>query len=399
MLPRKPRLTYANVTATIALFVALGGSSYAAVLISGKSIRDGSVTGRDVARSTLTGRHVRNGTLGVADLGVRLRKDLLIRAKGQAGPTGPTGARGDTGASGPGGGPGPKGDTGAQGDTGPQGDLGPTGVAGPTGRDGDTGPTGPSGPPGPSDVDVAAAGTQQKNAATFSFGGAQRAAIGQQPTDPPGCCTNDPGAGLMEVASPTGRVTQLTHYGFGSTIRSKGPDSGVFEFWLGSAGTNSQPQLSVRNNGNGIGASVQARNSTDTSGLLLDFGRPLRPRLAPGNNGQVPNATVAIENPAAGGKIVLATGGNGIQPLDHVTLDNAGQLSSDADVRFGDAASDKVLFHGSSASGAQGSDPGALDMVTAADVDTPAELADRMNEQRAAINLLRAALLQQGLIG
>lgn len=41
----RPRLSYANVVATLALFVALGGSSYAAVEISGSQIRDRSVPG------------------------------------------------------------------------------------------------------------------------------------------------------------------------------------------------------------------------------------------------------------------------------------------------------------------------------------------------------------------
>jgi hypothetical protein len=33
-----PKLTYANVTATLALFIALGGSSYAAVKLTGKDV-------------------------------------------------------------------------------------------------------------------------------------------------------------------------------------------------------------------------------------------------------------------------------------------------------------------------------------------------------------------------
>ena len=40
------RLSYANVMATIAVFVALGGSSYAAVKITGKDIKDESITGK-----------------------------------------------------------------------------------------------------------------------------------------------------------------------------------------------------------------------------------------------------------------------------------------------------------------------------------------------------------------
>jgi hypothetical protein len=41
----RPRLTYANVIATLALFVALGGSGYAAVQINGKVIKNGTIAG------------------------------------------------------------------------------------------------------------------------------------------------------------------------------------------------------------------------------------------------------------------------------------------------------------------------------------------------------------------
>ena len=36
----RSRLNYANVVATLALFVALGGSSYAAISISGKNVKN-----------------------------------------------------------------------------------------------------------------------------------------------------------------------------------------------------------------------------------------------------------------------------------------------------------------------------------------------------------------------
>jgi hypothetical protein len=57
------RLTYANVVATLALFIAMGGSSYAAFTITGKSVRNGSLTGKDVKRNSLTGRQIREGRL------------------------------------------------------------------------------------------------------------------------------------------------------------------------------------------------------------------------------------------------------------------------------------------------------------------------------------------------
>jgi hypothetical protein len=205
------------------------------------------------------------------------------------------------------------------------------------------------------------------------------------------------GSGALQVDSGTGRRTELTHYTYGSTIRSSGPASNVFEFWLGSAGTG-QPQLSVRGNGNSGGASVQARNVGDTNGIVLDYGEPLRPRLHLEDDGRVPGATLAIENPQPSGAIALATrGADGFH--DRVKIASDGTLSSNGGVAFGDAVGDKVLFHGSSASGAQGQDPGTLATLTAADVMTATAIAQHINEDRAAINKLRDALLQQGLIG
>jgi hypothetical protein len=60
----KRHLSYANVTATLALFIALGGSSYAALQLTGRDIRNNSVTGRDIHNNSLTGRDVRERRLG-----------------------------------------------------------------------------------------------------------------------------------------------------------------------------------------------------------------------------------------------------------------------------------------------------------------------------------------------
>jgi hypothetical protein len=57
------RLTYANVVATLAMFIALGGSSYAALTVTGENVRNGSLTGKDVKRNSLTGRQIREGRL------------------------------------------------------------------------------------------------------------------------------------------------------------------------------------------------------------------------------------------------------------------------------------------------------------------------------------------------
>ena len=57
------RLTYANVMSTLAVFIALGGSSYAAITINGKSITDRSIRGKKLRHNTLTGAEIRESTL------------------------------------------------------------------------------------------------------------------------------------------------------------------------------------------------------------------------------------------------------------------------------------------------------------------------------------------------
>jgi hypothetical protein len=59
----RERLSYANVMSTLAVFIALGGSSYAAFTISGANIRNRSVAGSKLKRNTLTGREIRESRL------------------------------------------------------------------------------------------------------------------------------------------------------------------------------------------------------------------------------------------------------------------------------------------------------------------------------------------------
>ncbi|HXV05603.1 MAG TPA: hypothetical protein VFP23_06835 [Solirubrobacterales bacterium] len=61
----RDRLTYANVTATLALFVALGGSSYAAFKISGREIQAHTITGRNIKANSIGGRQIKERSLGV----------------------------------------------------------------------------------------------------------------------------------------------------------------------------------------------------------------------------------------------------------------------------------------------------------------------------------------------
>jgi hypothetical protein len=59
----RPRLTYANVVATIALFVALGGSSFAAVKLTSGDIKNRSIKRVDLKKNTLTGKEIREARL------------------------------------------------------------------------------------------------------------------------------------------------------------------------------------------------------------------------------------------------------------------------------------------------------------------------------------------------
>jgi hypothetical protein len=59
----RQHLTYANVMSTLAVFIALGGSSYAALTISGASITNRSITAKKLKRNTLTGKEVRESRL------------------------------------------------------------------------------------------------------------------------------------------------------------------------------------------------------------------------------------------------------------------------------------------------------------------------------------------------
>jgi hypothetical protein len=88
------RINYANVVATLALFVALGGTSYAVKQIGSNDIRDNSIRSRDIRDNAIRSRDVRNGTL--------LKRDFRPGQlpSGGRGSQGPRGLRGKTGKTG-----------------------------------------------------------------------------------------------------------------------------------------------------------------------------------------------------------------------------------------------------------------------------------------------------------
>src|SRR5215212_8718892 len=64
VLPRlRKRLTYANVMSSLAVFIALGGSSYAAYTINGASIKNRSISGKKLRHNTLTGVQIKESRL------------------------------------------------------------------------------------------------------------------------------------------------------------------------------------------------------------------------------------------------------------------------------------------------------------------------------------------------
>jgi hypothetical protein len=79
------RLTYANVTATLALFIALGGTSFAAITLPRNS-----VGAREIRAKAVRSAEIRNRSVQVNDISKNARAAL----RGKQGPAGPAGAPG-----------------------------------------------------------------------------------------------------------------------------------------------------------------------------------------------------------------------------------------------------------------------------------------------------------------
>ena len=87
----RSRLTYANVIASLALFMAMSGTGYAL------SLPKASVGAKQLKRGAVTAKKVKNGSLLETDFKVG---QLPAGPQGPSGPAGPRGATGATGAPG-----------------------------------------------------------------------------------------------------------------------------------------------------------------------------------------------------------------------------------------------------------------------------------------------------------
>jgi hypothetical protein len=94
----RARLTYANVVATLALFIALGGTSYAAATlkknsVGSRQIRTNAVGASEIRTSAVTDKEIRDDTISLRDIALSARNSLR-GTPGPAGPPGPAGAPG-----------------------------------------------------------------------------------------------------------------------------------------------------------------------------------------------------------------------------------------------------------------------------------------------------------------
>jgi hypothetical protein len=85
------RLTYANVTATLALFLALGG----ATAFAASQLDKNSVGSKQLKKNSVTAAKIKNGAVTQAKLATSAQTAMM----GARGPEGPQGAKGDPGPS------------------------------------------------------------------------------------------------------------------------------------------------------------------------------------------------------------------------------------------------------------------------------------------------------------
>src|SRR4051812_15841025 len=86
----RSRLSFANVTSCLALFIALGGTSYAVATLPRNSVgsaqlRSKSVGSSELRTNAVPSRAIRNGSVQSTDMSAEARAAL----RGQPGPAGP----------------------------------------------------------------------------------------------------------------------------------------------------------------------------------------------------------------------------------------------------------------------------------------------------------------------
>jgi hypothetical protein len=96
----RARLTYANVMATLALFIALGGTTYAAASLPHNSVgssqlRSNAVTASKIRSGAVASSEIKDRSIGLKDISDSARNSL----KGSQGAQGPAGAAGAPGIS------------------------------------------------------------------------------------------------------------------------------------------------------------------------------------------------------------------------------------------------------------------------------------------------------------
>src|SRR4051794_19497079 len=106
-----PKLTYANVIATLALFLALGGGAWAASNLPARSVgnaqlKDGAVTAAKVRSGSLVASDFKIGEIPRVSRSATGSPGLEGKEgprglRGPAGPQGQSGETGETGATGP----------------------------------------------------------------------------------------------------------------------------------------------------------------------------------------------------------------------------------------------------------------------------------------------------------
>ena len=95
----REQLSFANVTALLALFIALGGTAYAVSLprnsVGAAQIRTGAVGAGEIRSKAVRSSEVRDRSLAVRDLSLAARESL----RGKTGPGGPAGPMGPSGVT------------------------------------------------------------------------------------------------------------------------------------------------------------------------------------------------------------------------------------------------------------------------------------------------------------